>query len=262
MAATLVWLDVAISTGIPVLMFSPPRALEWTAMYAGVKNVKLCPSAAEMVSMARAEIISQYPQYSGFDMEVQGWVPYLHRLFRFQKIGRMLEFGVGSGTGFLLDHCGHVVSMELTMPGYPWPWDNSCIERFKKRGNWTFIDRECGKGLVKADEECVHGQYPADNSPYIGEIDTLVAEALKKGPFDMIFVDPAAHARADFINQLFGKTDIIATHDTAVSAEFYGWDKIREPENYEKISPNLGGHGVIFWINKSKPDLIRFLKSV
>ena len=149
--------------------------------------------------------------------------------------------------------------MEINVPGLN--WDKSCLEEFKKRPNWTYVELNCASGLEQASREAGAGKYPDSNKAYVHDIRAILDIGLAKGPYDMIFVDPGVFVRADFINLLLvaESADIIATHDTDVLTQCYGWNKIQIPNTYEKINLNLGGLGVWFFIKKTKTQLINKL---
>ena len=199
---------------------------------------------------------------AGFDISaVHGWIPYFETLFSAAKVGRVLEFGLGAGTRFLLDRCQEVVSVEFTSPNFTWNWDRTCLEDYKKRPNWKYIEHQCSATLMVADRQAFAGKYPNDNSPYIGEIKDLVRKLMATGKFDVAFVDLGLFVRPDFINSLFGEVDVIAAHDTSESAAHYGWAKINPPPDYEKVDLQLGGMGCLFWIKKTRVELLHYLRT-
>ena len=197
----------------------------------------------------------------GFDTSgAHGWIPYFERLFSIEKVGRILELGLGTGTRFLLDRCQEVVSVEFTSPGFTWNWDRTCLEDYKKRPSWKYAEHQCSGAMMMADRQALAGNYPNDNSPYMGEIKGLINKLTAPGKFDMAFVDLGLFVRGDFVNSLFGEVDIIAAHDTNESAAHYGWNKINPPSDYERVDLKLGGMGCLFWIRKTKVELLQRLK--
>jgi hypothetical protein len=76
----------------------------------------------------------------------------------------------------------------------------------------------------------------------------ILDKALSYGPFDLAFVDYGIHLRADMVNMLFNKINIIAAHDTNVSPDIYGGNRIVIPLNYTKIVFNEEYLGTTFWI--------------
>lgn len=92
---------------------------------------------------------------------------------------------------------------------------------------------------------------------YYVDIENICNEALKNVPCDLAFVDPGIFTRADFVNALFGRVDIIVAHDT--HDNIYGWPRIMDHPDYEKIDFRAGC-GTSFWIKKTKAQLIQDLQ--
>lgn len=186
-----------------------------------------------------------------------------HReLFEKHKIESMIEFGLGEGTSFLLDHLKEVVSVEpytkdlelakkLRIPTDKWM--KKFGEEFHTYKNWKIVPYECGKGIIKAEYDVTgHGKVERGENPttkyYLDEILTLVKKLFKNKKYDYAFVDAGIHLRGDIVNALFGKVDIIGAHDTNTKP-IYGYNRIVVPMDYS-IEENINGEGITFWIKK------------
>lgn len=194
------------------------------------------------------------------------------KLFACARIESLFEFGLGEGTKFFLDHCDEVKSLDIVpdnnrnIKAINTRWHEQCVELFGFfYPRWNSELYYCSSAFSFADEISNSGHDPELLDPsYLTEIKVLCDTYLQK-KYDVIFVDPGTFLRADLINELFDRSDIIAAHDYREPAEHtyggvYGWGKVRAPENYEKIYFSEGC-GTVFWVNKEKKDLIQALKT-
>ncbi len=196
-------------------------------------------------------------------------VRHFEKLFKSIKIHSFLEFGLGEGTKYFLDHCDEVTSIDLIpdnnrkVKNVNTAWHQQCINLYKDYPNWDSQLYYCSDLLSQADEisnsRCDPEQFIPD---YLLEIKAICDQFITK-TYDVIFVDPGVVVRADIVNELFGRTDIIVAHDywepkPNTYEGPYGWNKINTPSNYEKIFfPS--GSGTVFWINKDRVELINAL---
>ncbi|HEY2810830.1 MAG TPA: hypothetical protein VGJ00_05535 [Rhabdochlamydiaceae bacterium] len=182
------------------------------------------------------------------------------QLFRIQKIHSFLEFGVGQGTKFYLDHCDEVTSIELLDEAKK---DNvhyyeHCLNLYHFYANWNPILYTCGQAInsavVIAEQQKVD---PAQfNADFMNEIHAICDKLFAKRCYDAAFVDCGMVARGSVVNALFDRVDIIATHDYNFHPDVYGWSWIKTPPHYEKILfPE--GSGTCFWIKKPERTLLK-----
>lgn len=185
-------------------------------------------------------------------------------LFELQRIDVFLEFGLGRGTEFYLDHCGRVTSIELVVESRRSviePWYEKCLDNFKNYTNWNPSIHYFSSNFDLADHRAQEQLDPASiDSAYLSEIDALCDRIFVGRHFDAAFVDPGIYIRGDIVNALFNRVDIIAAHDTACTVhQMYGYYKVKCPDNYEEIVSKYGS-GTTFWIKKDKKQLIEKLK--
>lgn len=188
-------------------------------------------------------------------------VQHFQKLFQHTSINSVLEFGVGYGTKYLLEHCGKVTSCEIVLPDQTAYWFYHTSDLLGEHPNWTPILKYGNLSMQKANLFSVynHKDPALDDAAYILEIKEICDDLFKDEQFEMAFVDPGFHMRGDLVNELFDRVAIIVAHDTNVAPDIYGWNKIYTPSNYEKIS-FTEGQGVTIWIHKDKTALISSLK--
>lgn len=188
-------------------------------------------------------------------------VQHFQKLFAHMKVRSFIEFGVGYGTKYFLDHCQEVTSCEILFPKQKTDWFDESKLLFAKYKNWTPILKRGSKNFKIADKIARQERInPAlKNASYLKELKQICNELFAKKSYDVAFVDPGFHMRGDLVRELFNRVPIIVAHDTNASAEIYGWGRVHTPLNYEKIIFKEGS-GVTFWIRKDKEDLIRALQ--
>jgi hypothetical protein len=183
-------------------------------------------------------------------INAQSYIPSFINLYAKYSINRVLEFGEGDGTRFLLDNSDFVCSVEAIAYPYHKEWLYKCASMYKNEivnKNWIQLPFMCSEELIKIDQMCQKG-IQSEFSSYSGELQLILDKALSYGPFDLAFVDYGIHLRADMVNMLFNKINIIAAHDTNVSPDIYGGNRIVIPLNYTKIVFNEEYLGTTFWI--------------
>lgn len=168
-------------------------------------------------------------------MSMLDWQPAvekLHELFPFQKV---LEFGLGDGTQWFLDHCDEVHSIELHANPQTQNWYPMCLERYKDNKNWhpEFFSCDGDMQLTDSMKDYICGR---------------LFNRLTPKNFDLIFVDPGVHCRGDITNLCYDHARVIAVHDTNVGHQNYGWAKM-EGKGYYRIDTTwCSTEGVTFWI--------------
>lgn len=185
------------------------------------------------------------------------------KLFQIQKIDSFLEFGVGEGTKYYLDHCGEVTSIELLGRAKIGniPYYEECLSLFSSYSNWFPILHICGRAIDEAVSiaEEQHVDPTSLNAHYMLEIHAICDDLFKNKSYDAAFVDSGVIVRGSIVNALFDRVDIIAAHDINALPNIYGWSWIQTPSNYEQIVFTEGS-GTSFWIKKDRVDLIEQLK--
>ena len=155
------------------------------------------------------------------------WQEHFTKLFALKKIDNMLEFGLGEGTKFLLDNCTNVTSLELLHYKTEVDWFKKSKKDYKKYKNWTPVLYECEDEWTKS-------------------LESYIKKFIKGKNFDMVFVDPGIHRRPEIINLMFGKTDIIAAHDTNQGYDMYKWERVIKPDDYTEVR-YANSQGTTFW---------------
>lgn len=223
-------------------------------------SILLLPSKVKTEVFDLNQITYESLQQNAFTDHVRAF----RALFDFYPIASFLEFGLGLGTKFFLDHCDQVTSIELLVKNrhsFVIPWYCDCLDLFKNYSNWSPRLHVFSNRVNEANDLAIRNLNPElYNSDYLREIDSFFDELFQNSHFDLAFVDPGMHIRGDLVNALFNRVEIIAAHDTNFNSASYGWYKIQTPENYEKISCNYGS-GITFWVSKEKKDLIHYLKT-
>lgn len=185
-------------------------------------------------------------------------------LFAVERIHSFLDFGTGRGTKFFLDNCDHVTSCEIsTISRNMTDWYEAGLKAYAPYGNWSpvhiftsenfdYFNVDLGRNYL--DKTLLATERYTD---FLLEVKSICNMMLDMGHYDVAFVDPGIITRADFVKYLLGKIDIIVAHDT--HDPVYGWERINNDTDYEKISfPR--GCGVTFWIKTTRADLIYALK--
>jgi hypothetical protein len=155
------------------------------------------------------------------------WQEPMEKLFALTTITAVAELGLGEGTQWFLDRCAAVLSIEFAAQPEHEPWHGMMFEKYKDYRNW-------GSTQYKVKDE------------YSKEIRDIVDFHIHNDSYDLIFVDPGIHCRADLVNQLFGRAPIIAAHDTERGHDKYEWAKIAVPPDYYEYR-YTNGEGVRFW---------------
>ena len=161
------------------------------------------------------------------------------KLLEIQNIDSFLEFGVGEGTKFYLDHCKEVCSVEILgqakMGNLPYYYD--CCVLFNQYPNWSSILHFCGNALNNAVEiaEIYRVNPESLNNEYMQEIHQICDDLFKDKKYDAVFVDSAVIVRGSIVNALFNRTDIIMAHDYNALPHIYGWNWVKTPSSYEQI---------------------------
>lgn len=187
-------------------------------------------------------------------------VQHLEKLFQNANISSILEFGIGYGTKYLVDHCEKVTSCEIVLPDQTTYWFYHIVDLLSEYPHWTPVLKHGNLSMQKANLFSVHQQKDPtlQDSSYILEIKKICEDLFKDNSFEMAFVDPGFHMRGDLVKELFDRVPIIVAHDTKIAHEIYGWNRVYTPSNYEKIFfPE--GQGTTIWIHKDKADLIAAL---
>lgn len=97
----------------------------------------------------------------------QDWSKYFKLVFDTIKVDKLLEFGLGNGTEFLLDNCGKVVSLEISLGDYNKSWHDMCLDKYKDYKNWESIYVDAPKEVVKSNEIAQSKRYPIDYDLHI-----------------------------------------------------------------------------------------------
>jgi hypothetical protein len=189
-------------------------------------------------------------------------VQHFQKLFHKFKINAFLEFGLGHGSKYFLDHCQHVTSCEIVLPDQTSDWFVYTTSLFQEYTNWMPILKWGSLSLQHANILAYrdHKDPALYDATYLLELKDICDELFKEKAYDLAFVDPGFHMRGDLVNELFDRVPIIVAHDTNIAPDIYGWNKVHTPSNYEKIVFREG-EGVTFWIRKDKMDLILALKN-
>ena len=184
-------------------------------------------------------------------------VPVFKQLFDRVSIGRMIEFGLGIGTKFFLDHVDHLTSVEIIVGAQTSAWFDTCKILYENYPSWDPVLYPASAHCNWANGAVCEGKNPLlYDATYLLELHKLVRSMTERGAYELAFVDPGIHNRGDLVMELFDQVDIIVAHDT--NHPLYQWDRVYTPSNYEKIVFN-SGQGVIFWVKKERLDVIEAL---
>lgn len=187
-----------------------------------------------------------------------------NELFKLIPNCDILEFGCGYGSKYLLENCNHLTSYEITVKdrfNYIMPWFIKVNAQLKpKFSNWQLEMYVLNEKVNRANNIALEGKDPrlSDNQ-YLAEIRKFFNKICTDKLFDIIFIDPGIHIRADFVNEAFNRSDIIVVHDTNFNNLVYGWNRIKVPSNYTKIHFNYGS-GTSIWIKNDRQPLINVFK--
>lgn len=166
-------------------------------------------------------------------------------------------------SGYFLQHCNHVRSVELLAKNNADAnerYYNACIDLFKNFPNWEPSIYRCSHLIAQAIDIAETGTNPAvADDRYMQEIHALCDRIFSEQQYDVAFVDPGIIIRGSFVQALFGRIQIIVAHDISFHGNIYGWSWIPEHPDYERIS-FYQGSGTSFWIHKDLSDLIEQLK--
>lgn len=139
------------------------------------------------------------------------WIPDFEDLFKLYKPKTILEFGLGEGTKFLSENCEKIRSIELATKDTHYQWVG--IVKGYNLPNWDV------------------SVFPVQDK-FTRRMKKYITNVLK-AKYDLIFVDPGVHSRAEIVNLCFGKANIIVAHDTNDSA--YGWEKVQVTNSYTQV---------------------------
>lgn len=125
------------------------------------------------------------------------------KIFELKKIKNIFEYGCGKSSGYLVQHCKKLISLEMQEQQY---YDKTKAELLPKY--WDRFEIYCAIGQQHWD--------------YINKFSI---------PFDLVFVDGHGDCRPECINNAFHKQiPNIVAHDTEYSG--YRWNTVRMPKNY------------------------------
>lgn len=190
-------------------------------------------------------------------------VNHFSKLLEVMDIEEFLEFGVGEGTKFFLDHCQSVTSVELLAKNNlnaNLAYYNLCLNLFKNYSNWRPSCYFCSDEISQAVDIAEKGINPRSiDSRYFDEINALCDSLFKDKKYDVAFVDPGVIIRGDFVKALFGRVKVIVAHDVAHHANIYGWAYIDEHPDYVRIR-YLEGSGTAFWVHRDLQEIIAHLE--
>lgn len=142
---------------------------------------------------------------------IYDYKPVLNKLFEYYQPRYILEFGLGRGTKYLAKHCKKITSIELAVRDEHFKW-------YRKVNNYR-LDNWKGHLFKTIDK-------------YDQSIKRDIISILQK-EYDLIFVDPGVHWRAEIVNWCFGYSPIIAAHDA--NEKIYGWEKVIKVANYHEV---------------------------
>lgn len=191
--------------------------------------------------------------------------PAFRALFAHRKFAHVLEFGLGEGTRFFLEHAQQVHSVELVITDNPesstHEWFDLCRKKFADYTNWKAENHLCSEAITQANAAVLEAHdYPGGSGKaYYSDLAQIVENALKASPVDLAFVDPAVHMRGDIVNLLLGRVDVVVAHDTNCTPEIYGWNIVKTPANTTRLH-YAKGQGTTFWIRDNK-ELVEALKA-
>ena len=198
----------------------------------------------------------------GFGL-AQDWHHYMEIVFKEYKVGRLLEFGLGEGTEYLLDNAGEVVSVEISLGEFNRGWHDRCVEKYAGYKNWGVKYIEAGEGIRGGHEKITREGGLGDYGDHMMELRKIV-DGCGAG-WDLIFVDPGIGLRGDLVNMVFGRAGVIVGHDSSrdgkrVRKGVYGYDRVLVPGNYEEIHFEDTYCGTTVWVDRMLGGLREALK--
>lgn len=200
---------------------------------------------------------TQEPSYTSLSNDPSsGYVKHFRQLFEKVDIHSLVEFGLGNGTQYFLDHCDKVTSCEILLPHQSDGWFKA-YQAYAMTNRWTHIQKVGSVYLEKADRLAQDEKTDPSlqDATYILELKDLCDELFTRNSFDIAFINPRIHLRGDLVNELFQRVPIIVAHDTSYGKREYGWYKVQTPSNYQKIVYK-DGYGTTFWVHRDKQDVI------
>jgi hypothetical protein len=171
--------------------------------------------------------------YSDWIGAVEATIPNTKRL-------KMLEFGLGAGTKYLIDNFKYVYSYELI------------DERDHTLREWAEVSKKDYKDYTNWDVEVVNWSdidfkdYDPNLTPGLtNRIDELFATY----KFDTVLVDGGYHVRGDIANYILNKfaPKFLLIHDTNFNYIVDGYARIQAPNSY-KIHNHAAGEGTHVYI--------------
>jgi hypothetical protein len=200
-------------------------------------------------------------------------VMHFKRLFSLIEVDTFLEWGCGYSSKLFLDSSKNVISVELlnSVSEEAKYWLNHCIELFGQPKWNAFIETGTESIRNACSYQCsTHKDYALIDPTYVKDLDEYIKNILSKNKVNVSFVDAGVYIRGDLTElSLQNKIPIVVAHDTAnlfpdypilvereTNEGLYGWFKIKQHDDYEKIFMNYGC-GTMFWIRKDLPEVIK-----
>jgi hypothetical protein len=185
----------------------------------------------------------------------QDWHHYFKIIFDNFKVRNMLEFGLGNGTEFLLDHCNTVTSVEISLGDYNKSWYSMCLKKYSHYNNWNPIYIEACDEIREANEIAQKNRYPISYNKHLSKLEEITDLVLSDHEYDAIFVDAGIHNRGDILNLVMGKAPIIAAHDSSrdenrILKNIYGYNIVRVPSDYLEFHFEDTYMGTTIWVKK------------
>ena len=128
-------------------------------------------------------------------------------LFQQYPVSKFLEFGLGAGTQFFLDRCSHVTSIELAWSNDR-KWFNRCQTGYRNYQNWDAQFFMLPETICAAEKDI---RADKGNAVYHAaqlwekDLEAVVKQFVRIDTYDLVFVDPGTHLRADIVNFLFDR---------------------------------------------------------
>lgn len=159
------------------------------------------------------------------------WQPTMQSVIERFAPKKILEFGVGVGTQWLLDNFKQVGSFELLCNPELESWYPDMQKKYKNYKNWTTMFLACEDKMDSV-------------------VKSQVNKQIKFYAPDVVFVDPGVHFRGDLVNlALRAGVKYVLAHDTRCGFDendIYGWNKI-DSTGYTKEEVYTG-QGTTLWI--------------
>lgn len=148
---------------------------------------------------------------------------------------KMLEFGLGDGTQYLVDNFEFVYSHELIDDSQPnlINYYNTALNKYSSYTNWA-------SELVMWKDIGFKDYDPNLPIQLLNRIDELFLMY----KFEAVLVDGGYHVRGDIANYILNKwsPDYVIIHDTNFAYEVDGYTRIQLPSSYTTIE-YLSGEG-------------------